>query len=108
MKTSIKPDNYFSTVRQLRTLKTEEEARKSGKSPDDQAIHDMGATKGWELLNGYIDSLKRDLDDLIKGLMEQGASYEVIGQKTIVKELCKEMLERIQQKVQDATESIET
>jgi hypothetical protein len=106
MKTAIK-SNYFTPLRELRTLKSDLQAQKSGVSPEDQYLSDMRATKGWEILNEFIDNIKIDLDQMIKNLLEDGASYEVIGQKTIVKELTTEVLDRIQNKVNDANDAIE-
>ena len=106
MKTSIRPSSYFDPVRELRTLKSESEAKEKGIDTEDQFIGDMGMTKGWKILDEFIDRIKDDLDKSVRLLMEQGASREVIGDRTIVKELCKEVLDRVQNKVYDAVESI--
>jgi hypothetical protein len=100
VKTAIKP-NYFRDFRELSTLTTEK------KADEDIHLHKLAETAGWGILTRFIDDLKEDLDKLIKARMESGATFEEIGQKSIMVAICKEYLTKIQNKVYDAHEAIE-
>lgn len=76
-------------------------------SPDDQFLYNLQSTKGWEILDEFIDGIKKDLNDKIKLQMEQGVSFEIIGQTTVMVQLCNEVLTKIQDKVNDSVEAIE-
>lgn len=101
MKTALKPD-YYSDFRTIKTLKDKPKV-----DEDERDISLMGKTRGWLLINDFIENIKTDLDLIVIQLMEQGADFNIIGQKTVVKEICKEMLERIQTKVKDSKEAVE-
>ena len=107
IKSALKP-NYFNPIRELSTLKSELEASKTGVDKDDQFLYNLQTTKGWEVLDEFIEGIKKDLNDRIKSQMEQGVSFEIIGQTTVMVQLCNEVLTRIQDKVSDAVESVET
>jgi hypothetical protein len=96
VKTAIRP-NYFKDFREISTLKNEKEK-------DDQDIHldSLSNQAGWKILSEYIDNLKLELDKLVQLRMEEGATYEEIGQKSIIVSICKEYLTKIQNKVNDA------
>ena len=101
MAKAIRP-SYFADFRELSSLKTE-------KKPDDQDIHlsNLAKSKGWQILQEYIDDLIKSLDNMVLELMNQGASFDLIGQKTVAKEIAKELLNRVKYKVLDAKEALE-
>ena len=69
---------------------------------------DLSDLAGWKVLKEYIGDLKSSLDTLLSNAMEGGASYEEIGQKTIVTTLTKSYLNRVVERVEDAQEAIRT
>ncbi len=101
VKQAIKP-NFFTEYRQISTLKTEKK-----KDDQDLHLHSLSNHKGWEILNKFIDGLKKDLDNLVSARMESGASFDEIGQKMLIVSLVKEYLTKIQNKVEDAREEVE-
>lgn len=100
VKTAIRP-NYFKDFREVSTLKTEK------KDDQDIHLHSLSKHAGWKILEDYIDGLIRGLDLMVISLIEQGADAELIGQKTIAKEIAKEILIGIKNKVYDAKVEIE-
>jgi hypothetical protein len=96
---AIRP-NYLKEVRELSTLKTEK------KDDQDIHLHSLSNHAGWKILNEYIDSLKEGLENINKLKIESGASFEEIGQNSIVISLTKDYLTLVQQKVNDAREEV--
>lgn len=103
MPNAITPD-YFKEIRVL--TKKEDEAPIQEK--EEIALSDMSLSGGWKVLSEYIDDLKESLDQLLKSAMENGASYEEIGQKTIVTTLTKSYLDKVVERVEDARTAIES
>ena len=97
---AIRP-NYLKEIRELGSLKTEKK--------DDQDIHlyNLSNHKGWKILNKFINNLKDNLDNINKLKIENGASFEEVGQNSIVITLTKEYLTLVQNKVNDARSEIE-
>lgn len=95
--TAIHPD-YFKDIREVREQMEEEplEIR------EEKALSDLSYTAGWKVLEEYIELLKETVDNLLKRTMESGASFDEIGQKTIVVTLVKSYLDQILEKVDNA------
>jgi hypothetical protein len=104
---ATKPD-YFTDFRALRTLKEKQEAEKQGVDLEERELFTLSQMPGWGYLKTFIEDTQKELDEMIKTLMEQGASFEVIGQKTVTKELAKEILQKVINKVEYARETIES
>lgn len=104
MNTSIKPD-YFKDFREAQIPKEAVTADQAEK--EEQLMADLSQTGAWNYLKKYILDLNDVLDSLVKASMENGASYEEIGQKTIVSELAKSFLLRVVEKVEDARTALE-
>lgn len=102
MPNAIKPD-YFKDLREI--TKKEDEAPIQDK--EEVALNDLSHLAGWKVLKEYIGDLKGNLDTLLTNAMESGASYEEIGQKTIVTTLAKSYLDQVIEKVEDAARAIE-
>src|SRR5687768_11552067 len=68
--------------------------------PEEASIYTVSRSAGWEHIKEYIAELQKELDQMVLILMEQGASFEEIGQKTLVKEVTKAYLQRILDKVE--------
>lgn len=81
--------------------------RKKGKDPDDIALHALSGTKGWVVLEKYIEHLKSEMDRLVATLIAEGGSFEDVGRVTVVSNLAKEKLDDIIKRVGDARDAIE-
>jgi len=101
MPTAIKPD-YFKDLRVL----TKEEDSQPIELKEEQVLADLADLAGWKVLKEYIGDLKDQLDKLMATAMESGASYEEIGQKTIVTTLTKSYLDLVIERVSDAREAV--
>ncbi len=104
VKTAIRP-SYFEDIKNLSSLKTETDNPNQEELDKEEALANLCDHKGYLVLKEFIDDLIGDLDIMIVNLMEQGAAFDVIGQKTVVKELCKEMLIKVKNKAEDAREA---
>ncbi len=103
---AIKPA-YFADIRQIRSLKTREKAKKIGMDPEEGLLHALSDTGGWKVLEKHIREIMADLDDLTRQQMEKGASTDEIGATAVTVQLCKEILNKILNKVNDAAEAVE-
>lgn len=95
--------NYFGDFREITTV-----AEPKKKEDEDIHLHKLSESAGWGILNGYIDNLKSALDNLLTERMEAGATKEELGDKLIAVTLTKEFLSKVQNKVQDAREAVES
>lgn len=102
MNQAIRPNNFseFSNLPVLQ-LPTED------KEPDtDQvALVAMSKTKGWKVFSKIKDRAMEELDETVKSQMSSGANFELIGQSTVVKELAKDVIRQLFNRVEDARES---
>jgi len=103
---AIKPE-YFADIRQLRSLKTQDKIKEKGLDPEEGLLHALADTEGWKILKQFINDISDDLDDLTKVQMEKGATTSEIGATAVTVQLCKEILSKILNKVNDASETIE-
>ena len=101
---ATRPD-YFSGFKG--SLTSEAELKDKGIDLQDQAIAGLANNKGWKILREYIESMITDLDVITKVQMSEGKDFEEIGRNAVVTQLTREFLQRITQKVDDATEAIE-
>ena len=99
MKTAIK-SNYFNEFENVKALQ-----ETKGKDPDQQALASLSNHSGWKVLKAYIERIMEELDNLTKTQMTQGVPFEEIGRSTVIKELTKDVLRRVINKIQDAAES---
>ena len=65
----------------------------------------LAGQETWKVLKEHIDSEIDKLDGLNKAQIEAGASFEEIGRNTVLIQLCKEELQSIINKVEDAQDS---
>lgn len=80
----------------------EEEQKKSKGELQQEALAHVSQTEGWKHIKNYIEAIVADLDISVIAAMEHGASYEDIGRKTAVKEVTKDVLNRIIRLVEGA------
>lgn len=98
--TAIHPD-YFKDFRKVVSDQREEPLE----IKEEKALSDLSDLAGWKVLKEFINDLKGGLDKLLSSAMENGATYEEIGQKTIVVTLAKSYLNQIIERVDDARAS---
>ena len=84
---AIKP-NFYTQF----TSDVEKVSEKGEINEDQQALAYITHFKGWEMMKAYKERLEEYLDGLVSGAMAQGLSMEEIGQRTMVKELTKYIL----------------
>ena len=102
--TAIHPD-YFKDFREAQVIKqatTADEAEK-----EERLMADLAVTGTWAHLKKYIIDLTEMIDSLVDQSMNEGASYEEIGQRTIAAKIAKSFLLRVVGKVEDAKQAIE-
>ena len=101
---ATRPD-YFAGIKS--TLTSEGELKEKGIDLEDNDLAAMSVHRGWKVLREYIDNMVSDLDNITKAQMQEGKSFEEIGQNAIVTQLAKEFLTKIIHKVDDAKEAVE-
>lgn len=98
-KTALKSDVFQSfTDIDKRTVKEKREEM----DEDDVALSALSNTRGWTVLNEFIEHLKQEMDALIAASISNGNSFEDVGKLTVVANLAKEKLYAIQKRVQDS------
>lgn len=102
-KTAIRPD-FFAN---FESLKRNEEAKKIGVTPDEQAYYAMSLSDGWKLFNTEVDYLLQEMEQLNDAAVASGAPYEELGKNTVVISLAKGVIRRLINKVEDAREACE-
>ena len=85
----------------------EEEIKKTGATDEEKALYSMSGSKGWRILEEYIDDQIHALDNINEKAMEVGQNFEEIGKNTVISSLAKKIIERILNKVADAKEACE-
>ena len=87
--------------------KKDKEAEKQGASDEERALSTLSETKGWTVLEEFIQGLLKDLDNVNATTIASGATFEEIGKNTVVVNMAKEVINRITTKVSDAKEATE-
>jgi len=78
-----------------------------GVSEEEQQLAAMSRTGGWRILREFVETIKEEMDQLNEVAVEKGASFEQIGQNTLVITQTKGVLKKIINKVEDAREASE-
>lgn len=86
-KEAIKP-NFYADF----TSKVVDVVEKDPLTDDQQALAYITHFRGWELMKASKVKLEEYLDSMVSEAMSQGLSMEEIGQRTMVKELAKFVL----------------
>ena len=82
------------------------EPPKDGIEASEVALAHLAGTEGWTELEKYIGTLKTEIGNLNKTLMEKGAAFEEIGRNAVVSQLAIELLDKIVHRVDDAKEAV--
>lgn len=103
MPNAIHP-NFFKDIKVL--AKEVDEAPIEDK--EEIALFELSEMAGWKVLKEYVGELKEALDRLVQSSMSNGASFEEVGQKTIVTTLAKSFLDQVVERVENAKEARRT
>lgn len=96
---AVKPD-FFKSVPALT------ETVIGGKvTVEEQALHEMAQTGGWKIFKEHAEQASRELGNMNRQAIAQGMALEDIGRNTVVIALAQEVIERLLNKVADATEA---
>lgn len=101
---AVRPDKYF---RNLPSVVKDQEATKGGISVEERHLYSLSNSAGWKVLSKFIDDLLGDLDNVNEAALGEGATFEAIGQNTVVINLAKSVIKRVVNKVKDAEETVE-
>jgi hypothetical protein len=102
MKQALRPDFILNSIPALE--KTE---KGEGPSKEEKDYFSMTFTEGWQNFIKLKDEVIEDMERANKSAVLQGLSFEQIGQNTVVINMVKDVLERLFNKVADATEVCE-
>ena len=101
-KNALAPDFFFNS---LPSMQADVEAEKKGATDEERALFALKQMKGWVILKDFIENIHSDLNNVNKTAIASGASLEEIGRNAIVISMTQEIIERILNKVSDATEA---
>lgn len=103
MNEALRPSNIFTEFSSLDKDESEKDIEII-KDEDEKLAH-TARTEGWELIKEIANEQIAFLDKMVISSMEMGASFEDIGKKTAVKEITKDVLNRIISRVEEAREA---
>lgn len=85
----------------------DEKANKEGVSAEEQILAAGSDNLFWKTLKKHIDNSIEQLEQVNENAIAQGASFEQIGQNTLVISQVKGVLSKIFNIVQDASDAVE-
>lgn len=100
---ALHPD-IFADFHALESMKEEKEAERRGLDVETTSLAYLSRTKGWTVLKDFMESMIKDLDNMVTACMQQGMSFEEIGKRSLLSTLTKEALLKIITKVNDCRE----
>jgi len=101
---ALRPDFFISNMPHL---VADKEAEKKGATEEERSLYSLSKSHGWKILAEYIDNILEDLDNYNGKAIEQGATFDVLGQNAVVINLTKSLIKRVLNKVDDAREACE-
>ena len=101
MKAALRP-SFFVNVPSL-----ESTDRGEGPTDEELALHAMSQTAGWGVFKDIASHVTAELNNINKVAISQGLPLDEIGRNAIVVNLAQEVVERLINKVLDASESCE-
>lgn len=85
----------------------DKEAEKKGASDEERALFAMSKGGGWKVFKEYASQALKELDELNRVAISNGAGYEELGRNTVVISSVKDIINHLINKVEDAKESCE-
>ena len=101
-KQALRPDYFIS---KLPSFQNDVEADKKGATEEEKQLYALAQTKGWKVLSEYFENILDELDNLNAVAIEQGASFDVIGQNTVIVNMAKGIIKKMLNKVNDAIDA---
>lgn len=95
----------FNPIAQVKEL--EEKLNEEQPLIEQQALSEMSDTKGWKILNKILDEIIESIDDSVKNQMAAQASFEDIGKTSVIREITKDVIRTVRNKVNDARDAVE-
>jgi hypothetical protein len=74
---------------------------------EEKHLYALSKHAGWKVLNDFIESELRTLEDANSTAISSGMSFEQLGYNSVVMDQVKKIVNRIRMRVQDAVEAIE-
>lgn len=102
VKPAIRPSSPFAT---LPTFVRDQQAQKKGVAEEEIILAGMAESKGWQIIEEFIDSILDDLDQVNEAAIASGAKFAEIGRNTLVISMTKGIIKKITDKVADAKEA---
>ena len=102
MRSAIKPD-FFINVPALAKAKENVESV----TEEETVLYALSKTPGWGIFKRMAEKTVMDLNNVNKVAIAQGLPLEEIGRNAIVVSLAQEAIERLLNKVTDASEACE-
>ena len=102
--TALKPDFFMAN---MPSLVADKVAEKKGATEEERLLYSLSKSGGWRVLEGFIQEVVNDLDKINEVAIENGATFDVVGQNAVVINLAKAIIKRIPTKVEDAKEACE-
>ncbi len=102
MDSAIKPTFYEGFTSGVNEVDAVEEVNE-----DTQALAYITRFKGWSLMKEYKEKLEKFLDDSLKSSIVNNASMKEIGERALVADLAKYVLDEFIKKAEDARKSID-
>lgn len=104
-KQALRPDYFLAN---MPSLQKDKEAAQKGATEEEQQLYSMSRSKGWGVLKEHINRAIKELELTNTTAIEKGASFDQIGQNTVIISTTKAILERIIARVDDAIEACVT
>lgn len=102
MSAAIRPDKVQSPY----LTRTEKLAEEDGNTQEEIILSDIAHTSGWSVLTDEMDRIIEELEGSLTKQMEAGADFSDIGKTAVIKELVKNYILRIRNKVSDAEQAV--
>lgn len=99
MSEALRPD-FFSALPSL-----QKPISKGKATPEELALHEMSQMRGWVILKGLAEQVSQELSDMNRAAIAQGLPLDEIGRNAVVISLAQGVIERLLNKVADATEA---
>ena len=100
--TALKP-----TIFDIRSFKKNEE-EKLGLTDEERQLSTLSNMEGWIVLKQFALQAMKELDAFNSEAIAKGMPFEEIGKNTVIISLAKEIVQRLINKVEDASEAVNT
>jgi hypothetical protein len=99
---AVRPDAFFN----LPSFMRDKEMDKKGLTDEERVLASGKETQFWKALQGRIDRIIRELEDVNEEAIAQGADLAEIGKNTVVINLTKGVLRKTFNIVEDAYDAV--